>query len=141
MKALHYTAAGGVVVDIDRVLILRRPDRDEVRLPKGHVEKGESARETSLREVMEESGYADLGIIADLGHQTVEFDYKGKHVIRDERYFLMRLRSSRRIEREPQEHQFLPDWLTWDKALSELTFEAEREWVRRAREAYSRSRS
>jgi 8-oxo-dGTP pyrophosphatase MutT (NUDIX family) len=141
VKALHYTAAGGVVVGIDRVLILRRPDRDEVRLPKGHVEKGESARETSLREVMEESGYADLGIIADLGHQTVEFDYKGKHVIRDERYFLMRLRSSRRIEREPQEHQFLPDWLTWDKALSELTFEAEREWVRRAREAYSRSRS
>jgi 8-oxo-dGTP pyrophosphatase MutT (NUDIX family) len=141
VKALHYTAAGGVVVDTDRVLILRRPDRDEVRLPKGHVEKGESARETSLREVMEESGYADLGIIADLGHQTVEFDYKGRHVIRDERYFLMRLRSSRRIERELKEHQFLPDWLTWDEALSELTFEAEREWVRRAREAYSRSRS
>lgn len=138
MRAIRYTAAGGVVVSplrggAERVLILRRPSRDEVRLPKGHIEKGESARETALREVAEESGYADLGIIADLGHQMVEFDYKGTHVIRDERYFLMHLGSARRIERQDKELQFIPVWLSWDEALKELTFEAEREWVRRAR--------
>jgi len=135
MRAVRYTAAGGVVVDAERVLVLRRPSRDEVRLPKGHIEKGESAQETALREVAEESGYADLGTIADLGHQTVEFDYKGTHVIRDEQYFLMRLRSTRRAEREGKESQFTPGWLSWDEALSELTFEAEQEWVRRARNA------
>jgi len=53
MRAVRYTAAGGVVVDAERVLVLRRPSRDEVRLPKGHIEKGESAQETALREVME----------------------------------------------------------------------------------------
>ena len=132
MRAVRYTAAGGVVVDAEHVLVLRRPSRDEVRLPKGHIEKGESAQETALREVAEESGYADLGTIADLGHQTVEFDYKGTHVIRDEQYFLMGLRSTRRAEREEKESQFIPGWLSWDEALSELTFEAEREWVRRA---------
>jgi 8-oxo-dGTP pyrophosphatase MutT (NUDIX family) len=121
-----------------RVLVLRRPSRGEVRLPKGHVEKGESSQEAALREVAEESGYADLEILSDLGHQTVEFDYKGVHVVRDERYFLMHLRSHRQIERHAGEHvrgesQFIPDWLNWDQALSELTFEAEREWVRRAR--------
>ncbi|TET97071.1 MAG: NUDIX domain-containing protein [Dehalococcoidia bacterium] len=137
MSIVQYTAAGGVVVDGDRVLVLRHPGRDEVRLPKGHVEKGESAQETALREVREESGYADLGILADLGQQTVEFDYKGAHVVRDEHYFLMRLRSSRRIERQAKELQFIPDWLSWVEALSALSFEAEREWVRRAREANS----
>ena len=136
MRAIRYQAAGGVVVDADRVLVLRRPGRGEVRLPKGHVEKKESAQKTALREVAEESGYADLHILADLGHQTVEFDYKGNRVIRDEHYYLMCLHSSRRVEREIQELQFIPAWIDWDEALSELTFKAEQEWVRRAQEAY-----
>ena len=137
MRAIRYQAAGGIVVDGERVLILRRPSRDEVRLPKGHVEKGESARDTALREVAEESGYADLETLADLGHQTVEFDFNDVHVIRDERYFLMRPRSLHRAERKPRELQFIPKWLDWDEALSALSFEAEREWVRRARAAAS----
>jgi 8-oxo-dGTP pyrophosphatase MutT (NUDIX family) len=135
MRAIRYEAAGGVVAEGERVLILRRPSRDEVRLPKGHIEKDESAQETALREVAEESGYDDLETLADLGHQTVEFDYNGVRVVRDERYFLMRPQSHHRAERKKKELQFLPEWLGWDEALSALSFEAEREWVRRAREA------
>jgi 8-oxo-dGTP pyrophosphatase MutT (NUDIX family) len=135
MRALRYKAAGGVVIDRDRVLVLRRPGRDEIRLPKGHREVGESARKTAIREVIEESGYADIEILSDLGHQKVTFTYQDSHVIRDEHYFAMRLCSSRRIVREAQELQFIPVWMGWDEALSELTFEPEREWVRRARQA------
>lgn len=141
MRAIRYQAAGGVVVDGERVLILRRPSRDEIRLPKGHVEKGESAQATALREVAEESGYADLETLADLGHQTVEFDYQGTHVVRDERYYLMRPQSLHRAERKPKELQFIPEWMGWDEALSALSFEVEREWVRRAREASSDPKS
>jgi 8-oxo-dGTP pyrophosphatase MutT (NUDIX family) len=137
MRAIRYQAAGGVVVEGDRVLILRRPSRDEIRLPKGHIEQGESAQETALREVAEESGYDDLKILADLGHQTVEFDYKGVHVVRDEYYFVMRPQSLHRKERKEKELQFIPDWLGWDEALSALSFKAEREWVSRARQAAS----
>jgi 8-oxo-dGTP pyrophosphatase MutT (NUDIX family) len=140
MRAIRYQAAGGVVVDGGRVLVLRRPSRDEVRLPKGHIKKGESPQQTALREVTEESGYADLEVLSDLGHQVVEFDYQGTHVVRDEYYFSMRLRSSRQMEREEKERQFLPDWLDWDEALSALTYQAEREWVRRAREAVDEDR-
>jgi 8-oxo-dGTP pyrophosphatase MutT (NUDIX family) len=99
------------------------------------VEKGESDEDTALREVVEESGYNALDIVADLGHQVVEFDYQGAHVIRDEHYFLMCLHSARQKERRKKELQFIPDWLSWDEALAALTFEAEQEWVRRAREA------
>jgi len=135
---LHYTAAGGVVVLDNQVLVLRRPGRAEVRLPKGHVEETESAQQTALREVVEESGYADLEILCDLGQQVVEFDYQGQHVVRDERYFLMAATSSRQVAREPKEFQFIPDWLGWDDALAELTFEPEREWLRRARAAFAK---
>jgi 8-oxo-dGTP pyrophosphatase MutT (NUDIX family) len=130
---VRYTAAGGVVVHDGRVLVLCRPGRGEVRLPKGHVEPGEAVQAAALRETREESGYADLVVRADLGTQVVEFERGGRHVVRDERYFLMALAG------DPDslvrgEEQFEPVWLTWDQALVALTFEPEREWVRRARE-------
>jgi 8-oxo-dGTP pyrophosphatase MutT (NUDIX family) len=134
MKTIHYDASGGVVIHGDHVLVLCRPSRDEIRLPKGHVEEGESRQEAALREVTEESGYADLNIVGDLGHQVVEFDYKGKHVVRDEYYFAMQLTSPRQIERTKHERQFVPQWLSWKDTLAQLTFEAEREWVRRAQD-------
>jgi 8-oxo-dGTP pyrophosphatase MutT (NUDIX family) len=133
MRTIRYQAAGGVVVDTnDRVLVLRRPSRGEVRLPKGHVEEGESNLEAALREVTEESGYTDLTLLADLGHQVVRFEYKGRRVVRDEYYFLLQLRDAAQVDREAQELQFEPDWVEWDQALAEVTFEAEREWMRRA---------
>ncbi len=128
--AVRYTAAGGVVVYDGRVLVLRRPSRDEVRLPKGHVEPGEDVQAAALRETCEESGYADLVLKADLGQQVVEFDHEGRHVVRTERYFLMTPAGGSSTGGEAQ---FEPVWLTWDDALMSLTFEAEREWVRRAR--------
>ena len=135
MKHQRYHAAGGVVVDAGRVLLLQRPSRGEVRLPKGHVDPGESPQETALREVTEESGYADLEVTADLGHQLVEFVYKETHVSRDEYYFVMRLRSPRQIVRDAHELQFTPVWTSWAEALDAISYEAEREWLRRARQA------
>ena len=129
---VRYVAAGGVVTHEGRVLVLRRPGRDEVRLPKGHIDPGETAQETALREVCEESGYADLALQADLGTQVVEFDYKEQHVIRSERYFLIELADGSSPPGAGEE-QFEPAWLTWEEAQAELTFESEREWVRRGR--------
>lgn len=129
----RYIAAGGVVVRNSCVLVLDRPSKDEIRLPKGHVETGETVQGAALREASEESGYKDLTIEADLGSQRVEFVHKGRHVIRRERFFLMRPAGEGRQPAGKGEPQFDPVWLTWDEALEKLTFEAEREWVRRAR--------
>ncbi len=130
---VRYIAAGGVVVHDGRVLVLRRPSRGEVRLPKGHVEPGEEVQAAALRETREESGYTNLALSADLGTQVVEFDHEGRHVVRTERYFLMTLVDDPDSPAGGEE-QFEPIWLSWDEALATLTFEAEREWVRRARE-------
>jgi 8-oxo-dGTP pyrophosphatase MutT (NUDIX family) len=131
-KIVRYTAAGGIVVHDGRVLVLYRPRGGEVRLPKGHIEPGEEPHEAALRETREESGYTDLVLKADLGVQVVEFNHDGRHVVRNERYFLMALAGDLDSPAGGEE-QFEPAWLTWDEALAGLTFEPEREWVRRAR--------
>lgn len=132
-EVVCYLAAGGIVVHDGRVLVLCRPGRGEVRLPKGHVEPGEDVCAAALRETREESGYEDLVLDADLGTQVVEFDHAGRHVVRTECYFLMALAEGQ-SSRTGGEEQFEPVWLTWDQALAALTFEAERRWVRRALE-------
>ncbi len=136
LPTVHYLAAGGVVMRDGEngngmVLVLRRPSCNETRLPKGHVEPGEGVQSAALREVREESGYGDLTVLADLGTQVVKFVHSGRLVVRTERYFLMALSDS--APPHGGEAQFEPAWLPWDQALEALTFEAEREWVRRAR--------
>ncbi len=139
-KFVRYEAAGGVVVDFEEaeVLVLVRPSRDEVRLPKGHVNPGEPHVQAALREVAEEGGYDDLSVLADLGTQRVVFPWPQEPhptIRRDEHYFLMWLRSRRQTSRPPKdEAQFFPVWAPWEEAMAELTYEAEREWLRRARQ-------
>ena len=133
MEIVRYFAAGSVVAHDGSVLVLRRPGQGEVRLPKGHIEPGENAQAAALRETREESGYIGLAVQADLGTQVVEFDYAGRHIVRTERYFLMAL-ADNPDSPSGGEEQFEPAWLPWDEALAALTFEAEQEWVRRARQ-------
>ncbi len=146
MKTIRYKSAGGIVVQKDILdllppaetflLLLDRPSRAEVRLPKGHIDPGESAEEAALRETSEETGYGDLRILADLGRRTVEYDYKGAHYIRKERYFLMTLLSPRLVARPPKDaKQFHVVWEPLGCAGERLTFEAERLFVADAEKA------
>ena len=138
MKSVRYTAAGGVVIAGDRVLVLLRPARGEVRLPKGKIEPDETPETTALREVIEETGFGDIEIVEDLGSQAIEYDHLDHdgtpiRVIRDERYFLMRLTSPARVEQPPEDvEEFTVDLRAPDEALETLTYDGEREWVRRA---------
>jgi len=133
MTTKTYRSAGGVVIDGDRMLLLDRPLRREVRLPKGHIDPGETATIAALRETTEESGYGDLEIVADLGSQVVKFNYLGDDYVREEHYYLMRLVSERTIRRtRKDETQFKPIWVFLDEAAARLTFPAEQQFAQRA---------
>lgn len=143
IKIKEYSAAGGIVVqqgvipgldpDCRYVLLLDRPSRNEVRLPKGHIDPGENAEETALRETMEESGYGDLEVLGDLGEQVITYHYQDKLHIRQEHYYLMRLRSPRQVQRSDHDaQQFTVRWTPEQQAIETLTYEAEKRWVQKA---------
>lgn len=138
---ISYTASGGVLTNAEgtHILLLIRPERDEVRLPKGHIESEESLTDAALREVAEEAGYDDIEIIADLGEQMVAFPLGDKIVQRIEHYFLLRARTPHQIERpQADAQQFFTIWVPWEEASTHLTFEAEQEWICRARRVMER---
>ena len=139
---LRYAAAGGVVVDNDHVLLLRKKHAPEVRLPKGHIEPGETRQEAALREVAEETGYVNLKILADLGELTHTFRRdKNLVVTRHESFFLMTLADDTQVTRPPEDQtKFEILWVPMDTAEQALTYEVEREFLRRARRALARDR-
>lgn len=141
----EYRAAGGVVVDdagrvllIERTVIRNGAPVFEVRLPKGHVEPGETDEQAALRETCEETGYCGLAIAADLGEGISEWTNEREQVRRTEHYYLMRLTDPTRsapqfIAANPEEAKFVPRWSAGLLiAASELTYPAEAVFVRRA---------
>jgi 8-oxo-dGTP pyrophosphatase MutT (NUDIX family) len=136
-KKVDYVAAGGVIIHDSQILLLDRPSRGEIRLPKGHVDPGESHDETALRETVEETGYDDLEIVADLGERLTEFEHEGRHHRRAEHYFLLRKLSDHQVPRTPKdEEQFRPFWVPMDEAVKLLTYLAEQEITLIAIDAY-----
>lgn len=135
----RYQTAGGVVIHQQQMLLLARPSRQEMRLPKGRIDPGETPTITAIRETTEESGYSALHILANLGSQEVKFAYGGQSYIRTEFYFLMGLQSETQIERPLQDKvQFQIVWLPLEEAVAVLTFDSEKKMARKAVEAYAR---
>jgi 8-oxo-dGTP pyrophosphatase MutT (NUDIX family) len=155
MELREYRAAGGIVVDdagrvllIERLVLRNGQIGLEVRLPKGHVEPGETDEEAALREVCEETGYCGLVVAADLGEYLTRFNWPDQdaHVRRHEHYYLMRLTDPIRCaphfdSPDAEEARFIVRWVA-DLAAAEgaLTFGSEIEFVRRARRARSGDR-
>jgi 8-oxo-dGTP pyrophosphatase MutT (NUDIX family) len=79
-------AAGGLVFDGDRVLVVHRPRYDDWTFPKGKAEPGETDEECALREVREETGL-DTELVDELP-STSYTDSKGRP--KQVRYWRMR---------------------------------------------------
>jgi 8-oxo-dGTP pyrophosphatase MutT (NUDIX family) len=99
LRTVHETSAGGLVIDgIDgpkdgqvAALIGRVDRRGRMlwSLPKGHIEQGETAEQTAIREVAEETGIQG-SVLASLGSIDYWFVTEGRRVHKTVHHYLMR---------------------------------------------------
>jgi len=99
LRTVHETSAGGLVIDgLDgprdsqvAALIGRVDRRGRMlwSLPKGHIELGETAEQTAMREVAEETGIRG-SVLAALGRIDYWFVTDGRRVHKTVHHYLMR---------------------------------------------------
>jgi ADP-ribose pyrophosphatase YjhB (NUDIX family) len=98
-------------------------------LPKGHPEKGESAEQAAVREVREEAGVWGR-VIGSLGVVEYEYERKGKRVAKRVEFFLIEYEGGDPADHDHEIEEAM--WMPLRKAANSLTFEGEREMVKRA---------
>jgi 8-oxo-dGTP pyrophosphatase MutT (NUDIX family) len=127
-------AAGGVVVDGDRVVVVvpvkRAADgRRVLGLPKGHLDRDETPEEAARREVEEEAGVTGE-LLGELGEVRYSYQRGGRTVDKRVRFYLFDYRSGDVADHDHEIED--ARWMAFEQALRELTYAGEREMVRRA---------
>jgi 8-oxo-dGTP pyrophosphatase MutT (NUDIX family) len=131
-------SAGGVVVRKLRgelVFAAVRPaGKDAVwALPKGLIDRGETAAETALREVAEETGVEAVSL-GKLGDVRYVYTWKGERVFKVVSFFLMRYRGGRLGDLPPATRHEVAEtrWLPLAQAGRLLSYGGERDMAARA---------
>ena len=132
-------SAGGVLVRRLRgrwMVAAIRPQRHGSAvwaLPKGHIDPGESAEVTAVREVAEETG-ARGHSLGKLGDIRYVFTWEGERIFKVVSFFLVRYEGGRLGDvPEAFRHEVAEvRWLPLDEAPRLLTYGGEREMARKA---------
>ena len=141
-ETINKQSAGGVVIDGNRVLTIKWLSQNTVEFPKGTVEENETASETAIREVKEETGY-DVEIIDELGDISYEFDWTdGRHYMKTVTFYLMHLDN----ENDPVTNlqageDFENNWIDTDRAKEFLSHEGSKDILGRALKVLNSSAS
>ena len=125
-------SCGIVVFDEGKVLLIKH-NGGHISFPKGHVEEGETDKETAFREVKEETGI-EAEILSD---KTFTNGYKPKEGVWKDVYYFV----GKRIggELKPQlEEVSICDFYEIEDALKNLTYSIDKEILRNALEEYKK---
>jgi 8-oxo-dGTP pyrophosphatase MutT (NUDIX family) len=127
-------SAGGVVVRGDEMIAIVPVKRSAgggrvLGLPKGHPDGDETPEQAAAREITEETGVT-ARLIELLGDVEYRYERKGRRVHKVVRFFLFEYE---RGDLGDHDHEIEEaEWLPLADAASRLTYEGEREMVRRA---------
>ena len=129
---IHEKSCGGVIIDGDQVLLIKNKRSQHWSFPKGHMEAGESAVQTALREIREETG---LKVIINPNvSSTINYNPTFE-VNKDVTYFLARPWEGILKAQESEVSELT--WLSIDEAMEEITYEQEKEVLKKIYQMYN----
>jgi len=128
-------SAGGVVFNEDQEVVVIIPTRRAadgsrvLALPKGHPDGEESAAQAALREVREEAG-VEAEVVESLGEVKYWYQRSGRRIAKSVEFFLLRYVSGDVADHDHEVEA--ARWIPAAEAAGTLTYDGEREMVRRA---------
>lgn len=109
-----------------------RAEKDYWDFPKGHIEKGEKEIETVKREIEEETGLKDVKFVEGFNELTKYFfKFEGKNILKFVTFYLVETKTKKvEVSFEHLGYQ----WLPYERALEQLTFENSREIFKKTKQ-------
>jgi 8-oxo-dGTP pyrophosphatase MutT (NUDIX family) len=99
---------------------------------KGHVERGETEKETVLRETQEEVGITEVSFIEGFRHRIGYYYRRAGNTVFKEVIFYL-LESKTDAVRLSREHVGF-EWMSFDRAYERLTYKNAKDTIRKARD-------
>ncbi|MAU82931.1 MAG: NUDIX hydrolase [Gordonia sp.] len=140
LRTVRETSAGGLVIsDLDlpteelcAALIGRMDRRGRMMwsLPKGHIETGETAEQTAIREVAEETGISGT-VVAPLGKIDYWFVSEGRRIHKTVHHYLLRSIGGELSDADYEVSEVA--WVPLEELPRKLTYSDERRLARMAR--------
>lgn len=139
LTTVEETSAGGLVVDPTRqwAVLIGRIDRRGAlvwSLPKGHIEEGETAEETAVREVKEETGI-DARVRGPLGTIDYWFVAERKRIHKTVHHFVLTATGGELSDEDVEVTEVA--WVPLSELNKTLIYADERKLVRSALEESS----
>lgn len=112
-------AAGGVIFNTDdKLLMIKRLGKWD--LPKGKMDEGESAEETALREVCEETGVCHAKISSPLDDTFHIYQLRGQYILKRTFWFRMISEGPEKIKPQTEEDILEVKWKNKDEVKTAL---------------------
>lgn len=118
--------SGGIIFRRDKdggvEILLIQDGKDRWTIPKGHIEEGETAQETTVREIQEEAGLGDVDVLGWLG--KIHFRYRriDRLVLMTTQIYLVRAKGdTNAIKKEEWMHDI--KWFKFYDALEAIEYE------------------
>lgn len=125
-EVVREPTAGGIIYrkkpNGDLQILLIQDHKDRWTIPKGHIEEGETAQETAIREVGEEAGLKNVEALCWLGKIHFRYRRVDKLVLISQQVYLMRVISDgEEIQKEDWMNGI--KWFDFADALEVIEYE------------------